>query len=77
MTSSGQLINYGGSWQAGCDNSFNSLCGSSFAISNTNFYCTDYSVSEDWTVGENNFTYTFSNSENKWNVRYIFLHLKN
>nr|XP_058961668.1 integrin beta-like protein B [Pocillopora verrucosa] len=70
MTSSGQLINYGGSWKAGCDNSFNSLCGSSFAISNTNFYCTDYSVSEDWTVGENNFTYTFSNSEKKWNVSY-------
>nr|XP_058953257.1 uncharacterized protein LOC131780658 [Pocillopora verrucosa] len=70
MKSSGQLINYGGSWKAGCDNSYNSLCGSSLTISNTYFYCTDYSVPEDWTVGENNFTYTFSNSEKQWHVSY-------
>ena len=35
------------------------------------------SVPEDWTVGENNFTYTFSNSEKQWHVRYVFLHFKN
>ncbi|PFX27722.1 Deleted in malignant brain tumors 1 protein [Stylophora pistillata] len=68
MISSSQLISYGGSWNTKCDNSYNSLCGSSHAISNTYFYCTDYSVSEDWTVGENNFTYTFHNSEKQWHV---------
>ena len=73
MISSHQLINYGGLWEARCDNSSNSLCGSSLAISNINFYCTDYSVSEDWTVGENNFTHTFNDSEKQWHVRYVVL----
>ena len=75
MISSHQLINYGGSWQARCDNSYNSQCWSSLTISNTYFYCTDYSESEDWTVGENNFTYTFNNSEKQWHMRNVFLHL--
>ena len=75
MISSGRLITYGGSWEGRCDNLYNSLCGSSLTISNTYFYCTDYSVSEDWTVGENKFTYTFNDNEKQWHVRYVSLHL--
>ena len=68
--SSNQLISFGSSWDATCTNSPNPVCGST-AIGNTNFYCTDYSTTEDWTVGENNFTHTFSNSEKEWHVRYV------
>ncbi|RMX46817.1 hypothetical protein pdam_00007662 [Pocillopora damicornis] len=69
--SSNQLISFGSSWDATCTNSPNPVCGST-AIGNTNFYCTDYSTTEDWTVGENNFTHTFSNSEKEWHVRINF-----
>ena len=68
--SSNQLISFGGSWRATCANSLNPVCGST-TIGNTYFYCTDYSTTEDWTVGENNFTHTFSNSEKEWHVRYV------
>lgn len=67
--SSNQLISYGSSWDATCTNSLNPVCGST-AIGNTNFYCTDFSTNEDWTVGENNFTHTFKNNEKEWHVSY-------
>lgn len=67
--SSNQLISYGSSWDATCTNSLNPVCGSA-AIGNTNFYCTDFSTNEDWTVGENNFTHTFKNNEKEWHVSY-------
>ena len=45
-------------------------CSASF-IADTGFRCTDYSSNEDWSVGENNFTHTFSSSYSTWIVRYV------
>ena len=61
---SGSLRGSGGSWRAKCN-----YC-SSTTIASTGFHCTDYSSNEDWSVGENNFNYTFS-SYDRWVVRYI------
>ena len=56
IINSGALRGSGGSWIARCNNNY---CGS-WRIADTGFQCTDFSVDEDWTMGENNFTYTFS-----------------
>ncbi|XP_067057395.1 uncharacterized protein [Acropora muricata] len=63
---SGALRGSGGSWRARCSNIY---C-SSTIIANTGFQCTDYSVDEDWTKGESNFTYTFSSESTEWVVSY-------
>ena len=60
------LIGYGSGWTANC---YNASCGSR-TIGYTYFYCTDYSVNEDWSMGENNFTYTFPSYDKAWVVRY-------
>ena len=60
----------GDSWRAQC---VNALClnNSSRTIGDTGFRCTDYSSLEDWSMGENNFTYTFTSNYLEWVVRYI------
>ena len=63
----GRLLGSGDSWTAEtCD--YN--CSRS-TIADTGFRCTDYSSNEDWSVGENNFTHTFSSSYSTWIVRYV------
>ena len=52
----------GKEWSAKCTNVANPQCLSSTNIGDTSFYCTDYSITEDWSMGENNFTYTFPSS---------------
>ena len=70
IISSGSLLGSGDSWTAECANypGNNSQC-NSVIIGSTGFRCTDYSSSEDWSMGENNFTHTFSSIHDKWIVR--------
>ncbi|XP_068694609.1 uncharacterized protein [Montipora foliosa] len=63
---SGILRGSGGSWRATCSKV---SCGW-WNIASTGFKCTDYSVDEDWTMGENNFTYTFPSVAQEWVVSY-------
>ena len=65
----GRLLGSGDSWTAEtCD--YN--CSRS-TIADTGFRCTDYSSNEDWSVGENNFTHTFSDDTTSI-VRYVPLY---
>ena len=63
--SSQGIIGSGGSWQAEAQ-------GYSYNIANTGFHCTDYSVYEDWSSGENAFNYNFS-STGPWVVRLVHI----
>ncbi|XP_068721857.1 uncharacterized protein [Montipora capricornis] len=68
--SSGSLLGSGGSWNADCVSySYSYLCNSR-KIGDTGFRCTDYSTVEDWSIGENNFTYSFPSQVDEWRVRY-------
>ena len=58
------LLGSGGSSYAKCN-----YCSSTTIVS-TGFRCTDYRSNEDWSMGENNFNYTFS-FYNRWVVTYI------
>lgn len=69
--SQGTLIGEGGSWNAECIGASNPQCPSSTAVASTYYHCTDFSVSEDWSMGENSFNYTFPSSDNEWSVRYV------
>ena len=52
----------------------NSRCNSSeITVGRADFFCTDYSTSEDWTMGGNTFTYTFPSTSEQWSVRYVLL----
>ncbi|XP_015763752.1 PREDICTED: uncharacterized protein LOC107342772 isoform X3 [Acropora digitifera] len=68
IINSGALRGSGGSWIARyrCSSGYCSFG----TIANTGFQCTDFSVDEDWTMGENNFTYTFSSVSKEWIVSY-------
>ncbi|KAL9987825.1 hypothetical protein ACROYT_G002193 [Oculina patagonica] len=66
----GSLIGYGDSWSASCSNPSNPQCSSSTHLADTGFRCTDFSNNEDWSMGENNFTYTFPSSNQPWTVSY-------
>ena len=62
-----------GSWKAKCISGSNSRCNSSeITVGSANFFCTDYSTSEDWTMGGNTFSYTFPSTSGQWSVRYVF-----
>ncbi|XP_074622654.1 uncharacterized protein LOC141880949 [Acropora palmata] len=67
-----QLIGNGGSWRGACVNyyGYNSYQCNSGSIGSTGFFCTDYSSNEDWSMGENNFTYTFPSIHDEWRVSY-------
>lgn len=66
------LIGYGDSWTSSCSDVSNPLCYSTY-LADTGFHCTDFSDNEDWSMGENNFTYTFPSSNSVWTVRFVFL----
>ncbi|CAH3173233.1 unnamed protein product, partial [Porites evermanni] len=63
----GSLLGSGDSWRADRDETCEFCSGQT--IADTGFRCTDYSSSEDWSVGENNFTHTFS-ADTTWIVSY-------
>ena len=60
----------GGSWQAVSSGYYTRT------IANARFQCTDYSVREDWSSGENSFTYSFSHA-GPWLVRLVQYRIKN
>ncbi|KAJ7383314.1 hypothetical protein OS493_029282 [Desmophyllum pertusum] len=70
--SQGSLIGYGDSWNATCHNPYDQLCSNAKQIADTGFHCTDFSVNEDWSMGENNFTVSYSSiaSNHVWTVSY-------
>ena len=72
IKSSGRLLGSGDSWRAACANysGYNSQCNSK-TIGDTGFRCTDFSSVEDWSLGENNFTYTLPSIHGKWAVWYV------
>ena len=71
--SQGKLIRVG-SWKAQCISASNPPCNSSeITVGSADYFCTDYSTSEDWTMGGNTFTYTFPATSKEWSVRYVLL----
>ena len=71
--SQGKLISVG-SWKAKCTSASNSQCSSSeITVGSADYFCTDYSTSEDWTMGGNTFNYTFPSTSEEWSVRYVLL----
>ena len=67
----GGIIGSGDSWTAKCSDPFSAVCSPSYYIADTRFRCTDFSRNEDWSMGENNFTYTFPSGNLEWNVRWV------
>ena len=74
IISSGSLLGSGDSWRTQCVDyyGYDSQCNGR-NIADTGFRCTDYSSVEDWSMGENNFTYDFPSLHDKWLVRYAIL----
>ncbi|XP_022787084.1 uncharacterized protein LOC111327217 isoform X1 [Stylophora pistillata] len=66
----GGIIRPGGSWTAKCGDPFSAVCSRATYLADTGFRCTDFSRDEDWSMGENNFTYTFPSSNLEWTVSY-------
>ena len=64
MVASQSIVGSGGSWRARRDKRYYS----SFTVASTGYHCTDFSVQEDWTQGENSFEYSFSD-EGPWLIR--------
>lgn len=65
MVASQSIVGSGDSWRASHDKGYYS----SFRVASTGYHCTDFSVQEDWTQGENSFEYTFWN-EGPWLISY-------
>ncbi|XP_068721771.1 uncharacterized protein [Montipora capricornis] len=65
--SNGSLIGSVDSWNAQCNPSGACL---SRSIGDTRYLCTDFSSVEDWSIGENNFTYSFPSFHDQWLVSY-------
>nr|XP_058952658.1 uncharacterized protein LOC131780054 isoform X2 [Pocillopora verrucosa] len=65
MVASQSIVGSGDSWRASHDKGYYS----SFTVASTGYHCTDFSVQEDWTQGENSFEYTFWN-EGPWLISY-------
>lgn len=68
--SQGTLLG-GGSWTAQGMNASNPQSSSLITVGSAAYFCTDFSTIEDWTMGENNFTYTFPSTSEEWSVRYV------
>ena len=66
MVASQSIVGSGDSWRASHDKGYYS----SFTVADTGYHCTDFSVQEDWTQGENSFEYTFWN-EGPWLIRWV------
>ena len=69
-TKVGGIIGSGNYWRAKCSDPLNAVCWTT-NIADTGFRCTDFSRDEDWSMGENNFTYTFPSGILEWNVRCV------
>ncbi|XP_027056484.1 uncharacterized protein LOC113683445 [Pocillopora damicornis] len=65
MVASQSIVGSGDSWRASHDKGYYS----SFRVASTGYHCTDFSVQEDWSQGENSFEYTFWN-EGPWLISY-------
>ena len=65
------IIGSGDSWRAKCSDHLSAVCSQTYNLADTGFRCTDFSSDEDWSMGENNFTYTFPSSNVEWTVRYV------
>lgn len=61
------ILGDGGNWNARHDIGYYS---SGFGVANTNYHCTDFSVKEDWSQGENTFNFTFPH-EGPWLIRSV------
>ena len=72
----GGIIGSGGSWKAKCSDPFSAVCSLNYYIADTRFRCTDFSRNEDWSMGENNFTYTFPSGNLEWDVRWVNMWIK-
>ncbi|PFX27261.1 Oncoprotein-induced transcript 3 protein [Stylophora pistillata] len=65
MVASQSIVGRGDSWSASHDKGYYS----SFTVADTGYHCTDFSVQEDWTQGENSFEHTFPD-EGPWLISY-------
>nr|XP_058969359.1 uncharacterized protein LOC131795764 [Pocillopora verrucosa] len=65
MVANQSIVGSGDSWRASHDKRYYL----SFTVADTGYHCTDFSVQEDWTQGENSFEYTFSD-EGPWLISY-------
>ncbi|XP_022787832.1 uncharacterized protein LOC111327814 [Stylophora pistillata] len=59
------IVGGGASWRAHHDKRYYSR----MRVGDTGYHCTDFSVQEDWTQGENSFEYTFPD-EGPWLISY-------
>ena len=66
MVANQSIVGSGDSWRASHDKRYYL----SFTVADTGYHCTDFSVQEDWTQGENSFEYTFSD-EGPWLIRWV------
>lgn len=64
MVAQQSIVGSGGTWSASHDRGYYG----SRTVADTGYHCTDFSVSEDWTQGENTFNYTFPD-DGPWLVR--------
>ncbi|XP_044184607.1 uncharacterized protein LOC114949673 isoform X9 [Acropora millepora] len=65
MVAQQRIVGSGGVWSASHDRGHYG----SRTVADTGYHCTDFSVSEDWTQGENTFNYTFPD-DGPWLVSY-------
>ncbi|XP_068716589.1 deleted in malignant brain tumors 1 protein-like isoform X2 [Montipora foliosa] len=65
MVAQQSIVGSGGIWSASHDRGYYA----SRTVAGTGYHCTDFSVSEDWTQGENTFNYTFPD-DGPWLVSY-------
>ncbi|XP_020626934.1 uncharacterized protein LOC110064251 isoform X6 [Orbicella faveolata] len=65
MVAQQSIVGSGGTWSASYDRGYYG----SRTVADTGYHCTDFSVSEDWTQGENTFNYTFPD-DGPWLVSY-------
>ena len=56
-----------------CTSASSPQCKSLTTVASTYYRCTDFSASEDWSMGENSFNYTFPFT-GEWSVRYVLVY---
>ncbi|KAL9988076.1 hypothetical protein ACROYT_G002476 [Oculina patagonica] len=66
MVANQSIVGSGDTWSASHDRGYYS----GRTVADTGYHCTDFSVNEDWTQGENTFNYTFPD-EGPWLVSYL------
>ena len=66
MVAQQSIVGSGDSWSASHDRGYYG----SRTVADTGYHCTDFSVNEDWTQGENTFNYTFPD-DGPWLVRWV------